>query len=241
MDWKIDETGLEKAKDLLNISLPVRFRILDGTNSYAKMTGKYHGIGYWGVTSEERLAEPAHHISLDGKMTIRSANDIAWHELTHAAQAEDYLPDEAIDGVEPYRIANKGMRMAFGRESRSLRPSGSGFGGKSYYDVSFEQEARHFMKNGDAIDILVPVTPVKAAKGKEAKEEDEEIDLRETYRVDMWTYGTDPKQREFIGTTYVLAKDEWAAKKWARDNYMKDMVYSPNVECNRIFSETEDA
>lgn len=230
--WKIDEEGFAKAKDLLNISLPVRVRILDGTNSFGSLTGKYHGIGHWGITSEERLDEPAHHITIDGKMSLSSANEILWHEMTHASQAEDYLPEEAIDGVEPYRIANKGMRMAFLAESRSLRATPTaGFGGKSYFDVSFEKEARFFMKNGEAIDILAYVFDEE----DEEEIEEEEVDLRETWRVDMWTSEHDPKKRKFIGTCYVLAKDDFAAKKWARENHMKHMSFSSNLECNRIF------
>ena len=239
--WQVDPEGLEKAKDLLNVTLPVGFRILDGTNSYSSMTGKYHGIGYWGISSDERLEVPTHHITLDGKQSLSSANEIAWHELTHAAQAEDYLPAEAQDGVEPYRIANKGMRMAFGEESRSLRSPGSGFGGKSYFDVSFEKEARHYMKNGDAISILVPIEKVDEEE-KPDEEEDDRPDLRETYRVDMWTSDYERKHPKgmFVGTRYVRANNPKDAESWARDNYMKDYQYSSNIVAYRIIPHAQE-
>lgn len=238
MKWQVDPEGLEKAKELLGLTLPVRIRALSTETSSYSFTGKYHGLGRWGVTTEERLAIPCHHISLSGSMSAYSANDVCWHEMTHGAQTEDYLPEEGEDGLEPYQIANREMRKQFGRELREGLA-------RSSYDTFFEEDARYWQKNSDAVKILIP-TPTelelaaskkkKDKKGKEDPTEERELpeeDSRPTWRVDMWTADMNPKHRDFVGTTYVIADKEYDAKKWARDHYM-DGVFSSNIEAYEI-------
>lgn len=240
MQWEIDPDALAKAKEILGIRLPVMIRVINRENSTDTMSGKYHGISHWGVTSSERLPEPTHHISLGESLSLHTANRTAWHELTHAAQSEDFLPEEGRDGLEPYEIANKGMRMAFARELRRL--------GKTYsYDVSFEREAVYFMKNADGLQIIVPVETEDKDEDKKKDEKKSTTttttyvkkDYRKTYRVDMWADKADGGY--FVGTTYVKAMSETDAKSWARKEHMKGLKYSSDMIATEIFDEDEVA
>lgn len=232
MKWKIDPEGFAEAKRLLGIQLPVRVRFIDATNSSDTMTGKYHGIGYWGITSAVRLDEPTHHVSLDADLTTDTANRTLWHELTHVAQAEDFLPQKGRDGLEPYQLANKGMRMAFARELRKM--------GKSYsYDVSFEKEAVHFMKNASAIKIVIPIPGKEEKKSSStAVVRKEKVDHRRTFRVDMWAHKDEGGY--FVDTAYVLAAVEIDAKSWARKEYMKGMRYSDEIIVTEVIEPPTD-
>lgn len=215
MNWKIDQEALEKAKDILGIDCPVLVRV-----SKLPAVGKYHGLMRWGPCSDVRLDQPTHHISLDEGLGPIIANTALWHELTHAAQCEDFMPDD-----NDHRIANAGLRQDFGKEIREQRLSrglGAGSFGAWYGDVSFEVEARQFMEHARNIDIIVPV---------DDGNDDKLNGYKNLWRVDMWD-----DDEKFVGTTYVLANEEWDAKKWARDNHMKGMKYSMDVFANPINS-----
>jgi hypothetical protein len=235
MNWTINPAKLDEARDFLDIQYPVRVRQITPSKILPGKVGKYDGLGYWGPTTTTRLDEPHHHISMDGTLSAFMANQVLWHELTHAAQAEDFL-DNARDGEEPYRAANRELRQAFGREMRTIRGerglSKTAGMTRDYSDVSFEVEAGDVMKNSKKIEIIEPVftessvfdNPLTDAQG------------RYRWRVDMW----DNSGKKFIGTVYVLAADEYGAKKWARDNHMKHEGWSNRVYAYKTPPREED-
>jgi hypothetical protein len=233
MDWKIDPDTFAEAQQILGLTYPVRVREL--MHGPAGMQGKYHGLGYWGPTTSERLEKPAHHISLKADMSPYMANTCLWHEMYHATQAERYLPENGnANGREPYQIANKGLRQAFGEELREIRarrgitPYGMT---ADYGDVSFEVEAREVMNAMDKMRIILPTDEYlkdwddKDDKKDEKEEEEDPLKgYRAKYRVDVY----DDKNK-FVATQYVLADDEYGAKKFARERWL-DGKWSNNME-----------
>lgn len=220
--WKVDTQGLKEVSEALGLSYPVRIRA--DVASTRGMGGKYHGLGHWGPTTDVRLDEPAHHITIEPSFSATVANGVLHHELTHARQAEAALPE---NGNEPaYRVANREIRRQFGREMRAIRRAKNIKTREvtmDYADVSFEQDARDIPKEIEDIDVLVPDLD-------DAEEIEEEDDPRlrgfaSLWRVDMWTHNN----KKFVGTVYVLADDSWGAKKWARENAMEHMKYSTNL------------
>lgn len=209
--WEIDYEAVEQARGILGIDrYPVRVRILDGGPQ--GMLGKYHGLGHWGPTTDERLDEPVHHISLKGDLTSKMANTCLLHEMTHAAQCERYLDDD-------YQSGNRGLTMAFKQEMKGNRGGFGNYNGvkSGYSDVSFEREARETM---DLLDDDIKVVK-QVAPEAEVQDPLRDEDGRFLWRVDVWEEGPwdkKAKKREytFEGTYYVWAKDEWDAKKWAR-------------------------
>lgn len=221
MNWKIDPVALDKARDILGIEYPVRIRKASG-----QAAGKYHGLGLRGPTTEEPLSEPAHHITISPMVSDKMVNEVVWHEMTHAAQCEDYLPED--DGPDSYKVANARLRRAFGREMRAIRAE-RGITTRAmtadYGDVSFEEEARDFMDHAKKISIVVvdddkpEVDPEDSFKGFDHK-----------YRVDI--FDADDK---YVGTHYVYSNDEFSARRFARDTYM-DGKWSSNLSAIRIAS-----
>lgn len=206
----------------MGITFPVRVRPATHFTERG-MAGKYHGLGYWGPTSEERLNEPAHHISLRADMDAGFANVTLWHEMTHAAQCEDYLPE--TEGEGDYRIANAGLRQAFAKEMREIRRAkGIKTRGVTadYGNVSFEVEARDVMDGKDNFDIVEPIGSEANAPAKD----DPMRGFSYRWRVDAWD-----DNKEWVGTYYVLTESDqpWDAKRWVRDNPMKDMKWSNNL------------
>lgn len=220
MRWTINQTKLDEAREILDITFPVRVRTLE--DGLMGMAGKYHGLGHWGPTTEKRLEEPAHHISIASHLDAKLANKTLWHEMTHAAQCEDFLPED-----NNYRIANKGLRKAFRDEMREIRvvKGGSRYGGvdPNYANVSFEVEARDVMDDSDKLFI------VESTETEETTEDDDPLKgYRALWRVDVWD-----ADKKFVATQYVLADDEWGAKRFARDKHL-GKKWSQNVEAYPI-------
>lgn len=222
MKWELDWTNIARACEVLEIKLPVRIRVMESGGPQG-MAGKYHGLGVWGPTTDVKLDEPAHHISLNGKMWSDGASSCLWHELAHAAQAERYLPKNG-DGTIDYETANREITKDFRDEMKAIRRS-SGTTSKaltaSYSNVSFEKEAR------DAMDFSKEIRLVKYVLDDE-DDHDEAMTLRDdkgraAYRLDVFRDGkwnSRKKRRsedQFIATLYCLAKDTIDAKKWARE------------------------
>lgn len=222
-NWEIDYNKLEQACTAYGMKYPVRVRLLK--NGPMGMAGKYHGIGHWGPTTEERLAEPTHHITLDAGLSASMANTCAWHELTHARQGERFLPED-VTGDEAYRIANRGLAMAFREEMKQVRRD-EGTTSKAltwkYGDVSFEVEARASDKFAEKFSIIkvsdeAPIEPDQLL----------DDEGRASWRVDIWMLGKwnkEKKYREldgFRGTYYVVAKTKWGAEDFAKREWGKN-------------------
>jgi hypothetical protein len=214
--WTVNPEALEEARKVLGITLPVRIRLLE--SGPQNMAGKYHGIGLRGPTTDEPLDSPAHHITVKAEMTPGMANTCLKHELVHASQGERYLPENG-----DYRVANAELGKAFGREMKEMRQR-KGTKSKDlwgYSEVSFETEAHSadkLLKDIDLIDVNDP----RAAGGTDLLALMDEHG-RYTWRVDVWKDGKWNKKRKmrdpntFCQTIYVLAKDDYGAKRFARD------------------------
>ncbi len=226
MNWNIDQPAFEEAQRVLGLEQPVRVRV----KADFPAAGKYHGLGVWGPTTDVKLDEPAHHITLSDVLSASMANTALWHEMTHAAQCEDYLEDG------DYQAANKGLRNAFMKEMREMRTKRgvSRFNlTADYQSVSFEVEARDLMKNADKVKIITGPEAKKKGKGKsKAKDDDPLRGYRHLWRVDMWD-----DDKNFVGTDYVLANEDYDAKRWAREQHMQGKKWSTNVFAYPINSE----
>lgn len=235
MAWVIDTNALERVTQGRNPKLPgpvaemytfrypVRVRVIKGGPQ--GMAGKYHGIGLRGPTTDVPLTTPAHHITLSDSLSASMANGCLWHELTHAAQCERYLPEEGDD----YAEANRALALAFKDEMKEVRKTTGGSPTQltmAYSKVSFEQEANLGMKFADDIDLIKITVPEKKAEVVKIKDPLTDEDGRYTWRVDLftapkWSKGKKIRGREFRCTGRVLAKDEWGAKKFAKAEWGK--------------------
>lgn len=217
--WMVDSAGLEQARNILGLKLPVAVRIVPrGPNG---MAGKYHGLGCRGG------GEPQHYISLNGGLGPIMANTALWHELTHAMQCERFLPDGRTD-ENACREANNALWRAFHQEMKEIRFRTGGSKHNltmAYADASFEKEAQQSTKLADKHTIIASdggaVESLLDEKG------------RKTYRVDLWRdlgWNKQTKEREldFVTTMYVVAKNEWDAKKFVREE--KGMTFQ-NSTC----------
>lgn len=215
--WELNHENIAVACEHLDIKLPVRVRVMEGGPQ--GMAGKYHGLGVWGPTTDVKLDSPAHHISLNGRMSSWMASSTLWHEMAHAAQCERYLPQNG-NGQVDYETANREITKVFRDEMKAIRRR-SGSTSKaltaSYADVSFEKEARDAMDFAKELDLVKPVG-----------DEPEATNLRDDkgragYRVDVYRDGVWNKKTKkrspniYVNTLYCVAKDEWAAKNWARE------------------------
>lgn len=228
----LNQEQLDDALVLYELAYPVRVRLLNGGPQ--GMAGKYHGIGRYGPTTDERLDIPAHHITVNANLGVEMGTVCLLHELMHAHQNERFLPTEFdIQTDAHYRQANAGLREAFRAEMKEVRRK-AGTTSKAltaaYANVSFEVEARKtdalkadfklFTENGSGKVIDPFDTDMVDDKG------------RYTYRIDMWkTPAWDNVTRsmgkkKFRGTHYVLAYDETSAKTFARKEWggMSDIL-----------------
>lgn len=206
MTWVINNEQLQAASDHLGLRYPVRVRSLE--DGPFGMMGKYHGIGHWGPTTDVRLDEPAHHITLKGDLGPYMANTCLLHEMTHAQQCERFLNEDDWEG------AVRELALDFGREMRFVQFMSGKRGGATdsrYMGVSYEVEARQQMNK---LDKMFQVTELP--EGEEAP-----APTWSKWRVDLWRKVKNLKKTnyEFRDTCYCFAKDEYAAKKFARDTW----------------------
>lgn len=221
----LNEQELERAVVAYELAYPVRVRLLDGGPQ--GIAGKYHGIGRFGPATEERLEIPAHHITVDSGLNGSFATTTLLHELMHAKQNERFLPDGfQIQNDDDYRQANIGLREAFRDEMREIRRRHNlGMALTHHYqDVSFEVEARSTSKLTKDFDLFHDDGVKPKSNGVPSAYDLVDEHGRFTWRVDLWAYGKWDKElkktpKTFRGTYYVVAKDEWKAKEFARKEY----------------------
>jgi hypothetical protein len=233
-NYTINPDALEEACGIYGLHFPVRVRLLDG--GPMGMLGKYHGIGRYGPTTDDELAEPAHHISLKSDLGVFTANTALWHELTHAMQCERFLPED----LDNYRAANRGLTMAFRQEMKEVRRK-AGTTSKAltaaYSNVSFEKEAHDSTDIAKKIDLILP--------GENAKEDDFELlrllddKGRALWRIDLWKSakwekGNKVREKEFRGTYYVRAAKEWEAKQFAKKEWGESSDDSKGYLCRPL-------
>lgn len=204
MAWKTNPDELEAARQELGLIYPVRVRPLK-TGAFGQ-AGKYHGLGHWGPTTEERLDEPAHHISVKADLAATFANTCLLHEMTHAAQCESYLTDHN------WKEANRRLALDFGREMRFIHFMSGKRGNHTdarYAGISFEVEARQRMD-----ELSKQFTVVESVSSTDERDEDERPWNK--FRVDLWT-----KKNVFRGTYYVYSTGTfiWRAKDFAKEKW----------------------
>lgn len=221
----LNQEQLDDALVLYELAYPVRVRLLDGGPQ--GMAGRYHGIGRYGPTTDERLDTPAHHITVSANLSAQMGTVCLLHELMHAHQNERFLPvDFDIQNDAHYRQANAGLREAFRAEMKDVRRK-AGTSSKqltaAYANVSFEVEARKTDALKSDFTLFTENGPVKIADPFDDDMTDEKG--RYTYRIDIWRSSTwnsttrSMGKKKFRGTYYVVAYDEASAKTFARKEW----------------------
>jgi hypothetical protein len=130
--WEFDDTQIVIAMDHLQIWMPVHFRYSAGvyTAGCHRADDDKHRI----TVTQDRAGLPFPPESpfwIEGDADIMCANEIIWHELAHAAQAEAFTRQTQKPMSRFYRDAYQPAR---------------GPQGAAYWDNHFEQQARKIQK-----------------------------------------------------------------------------------------------
>jgi hypothetical protein len=145
--WTINPEKLAEAVEFLGLEYPVLILPTE-----ARYVGKYHGIGHFGPgAGPQGYAEPTHVCTLSHDLGPWSASRCAWHELTHAMQAESFMPKEDVNGEPRWKIGIREFTKAYAKEASrtggysSANGAASQVPGYSYTNISFEQECNDNM------------------------------------------------------------------------------------------------
>lgn len=215
--WVVDQRELDEARYFLGIDYPV---IVIPSLDFA---GKYHGIGYWGPAAMSgRLLVATHQFSISADTSAEFANSVAWHELTHAAQAESFMPDEDefdpadYNGWERWQVGINGFTQAYADESRHLGGYSSHGPNSSYTNISFEREASSSGRYAKEVQFLVPAPNVEA-------DDESEFVAWDRYRVDV-TPLVERKYPFGYSSEYVFAYSDKSARAFVIDRYNRQGV-----------------
>lgn len=129
--WTFDIDAIDKARNKLGIKLPIKFRF----NVYSE---RKNGMIYRGT----HYAKEGHHsIILDQLIGIELANEVLWHELAHAHQAELFT-----------ELTGKSQTLFY-----PMAYSPNGRSGSRYRDNPFEVDARRIAKEHKTTWLLKPI------------------------------------------------------------------------------------
>ncbi len=142
--WNFDQNAIDQAADFLGLKYPVKISGKRGRKG--RSTGLYHGLFNYDTArhSFARFDQYTHVITVSRWVSPEHASEIIWHELTHAAQVENFVEENAGDPEQGHDAFAIAYEEAGGGRINSRK------GRKAYNENAFEVEARLAEKNAES-------------------------------------------------------------------------------------------